>query len=134
MAKVTINGEVFEFDQTRKPMAEALALEKALGMPYGQWEEAIGQGSARAMCGFIWLVWRRAGRDTELKDLLDGTIDIDLNAIEIAEDGDAPPDPTSTGPGPAASPTTGTATSPRSAASTSARGRSASSTRPTSKP
>ena len=124
MAKVTINGEVFEFDRSRKPMSEALALEKALGISYGQWEEDMQAGSARALAGFMWLVWRRDGRDIDFADIESGKVDIELNEFIVEDDGDADVDPTTRG----ASNTTGASTSPRSANSGSARGKSASST------
>ena len=107
MAKVTINGEVFEWDGSRKPMSEALALENALKCRYADWETDLTAGSARALCGFVWLVWRRAGRDVPMDDILAGKVEIDLDSFTIEPDeGDA--DPTSPPPEPTA--TTGTAT------------------------
>jgi hypothetical protein len=142
LAKVTINGEVFSFDLTRKPMSEALAIEHALGCRYADWETDMLGGSARALCGFIWLVWRRDGRDTELADILSGKVDIDLGGLEVelepgepgyedqqGEGGGTGP----TIPAPEATNTTGGSTSPRSANLGSGRGKSASSTSPSSK-
>ena len=107
MAKVTIGGEVFDFDTSRRPMSEALAIETGLKCTYAKWEADMQAGSARAMCGFIWLVWRRDGRDVKLADILSGDVDLDLSGLEIeADEGDA--DPTSLPPGP--SDTTVTAT------------------------
>lgn len=107
MAKVTINGEVFGFDTTRRPMSEALAIENGLHCTYAKWETDMQEGSARALCGFIWLVWRRDGRDVKLADILSGDIDIDLTALEVEPD-DGEADPTSLPPEP--SDTTVTAT------------------------
>lgn len=81
MAKIIINGESFEWDNSRKPMSEALAIENALGMRYADWETELQAGSMKAMCGFVWLVWRRAGRDTALKDILSGDVEIDLGGL-----------------------------------------------------
>jgi hypothetical protein len=107
VAKVTINGEVFDFDVSRRPMSEALAIENALHCTYAKWETDMQEGSARAMCGFIWLVWRRDGRDVKLADVLSGDVEIDLAGLEIEPDeGDA--DPTS--PPPEPSDTTATST------------------------
>jgi hypothetical protein len=129
--KVTVNGEVFAWDPSRKPMSEALAIEHALKCNYAQWETDLEAGSARAICGFIWLVWRRDGRDIPLDDILSGKIDIDLNDFSVeADEGEA--DPTALIP--AASNGTGgntPASSPRSSGS--ARGRSGSSTATSSK-
>jgi len=121
LAKVTINGEVFQWDFTRRPLSEALALEQALKCRYADWETDLQAGSARAVCGFIWLVWRRNGRDVPLDDILNGTVEVELASFDVeAEEGEA--DPTS--PPPERSPTTNTATSGRSPrSSTSARGR-----------
>ena len=124
MAKVTINGEVFGFDTGHKPMSEALALEAALKCRYADWETDLQAGSARALCGFIWLVWRRDGRDVSLDDMLTGQVEIDLNSLSIEDDEDAA-DPTTPGDTPpAGSPTTAPNTSPRSLkSSTSGRGK-----------
>lgn len=114
MAKVTINGEVFEFDPARRPMSEALAIEEGLKIPYVQYEEGLAAGSARSLAGFVWLVWRRNGRDVPLADILSGAVDVDLTTLEMQPDeGEA--DPTS--PAPAASGTTAadiSASSPKS--------------------
>ena len=107
MAKVTINGEVFDFDTSRRPMSEALAIENGLKCTYAQWETDIQAGSARAMCGFIWLVWRRDGRDVKLEDMLSGAVDFNTSDLDIeADEGEADP----TTPPPEPSDTTASAT------------------------
>ena len=108
MAKVTINGEVFEWDPVHKPMSEALALEKGLKIPYAEYEEGLRKGSAVSLAGFCWLVWRRNGRDADLQAMLAGDVDIDLDGLSIEGD-EGEGDPTS--PPPAVSPTTGRGTS-----------------------
>jgi hypothetical protein len=131
MAKVTINGEKFDFDTTRKPMSELLAIENGLKCTYAKWEEDMQAGSARAMCGFLWLVWRRDGRDVKLADMLSGEFDFDASDLSIeADEGDA--DPTTPPPGPSS--TTAGNTSGRSAKSASGPGSSRSSTGAISKP
>ena len=107
MAKVTINGETFGWDPVRKPMAEALAIEEALKIPYVQYEEGLQAGSAKSLAGFVWLVWRRNGREVPLADILSGAVDVDLATLEMEpEEGEA--DPTS--PAQTASSTTGEST------------------------
>ena len=94
MAKVTVNGEVFGFDLNRKPMSEALAVEEALKCRYADWEADLAAGSARALAGFIWLVWRRDGRDVPLADILAGKVEIDLDTLNIeADEGEEDPTP-----------------------------------------
>ena len=107
MAKVTINGEVFQWDTSRKPMSEALALENGLKCRYVDWETDLQAGSARALAGFVWLVWKRNGKDVPLEDILSGAVEIDLGELSIEPDGDEA-DPTS--PAPEPSPTTATGT------------------------
>jgi hypothetical protein len=140
MAKININGEVFDYDFDHRPMSEALALEQAAGMRYAEWETELGAGSMKAMAALVWLVWRRDGRGIELKDILSGDVEVDLMplldslqaAAEEAQAGPTSPGPAASGPG--GTPTTGTATSPSSpASSASARGRPGSSTQPTSR-
>lgn len=133
MAKLTLNGEVFDFDFAHRPMSEALALEAEYGAPYGLWERDLAEGSARAMCALIWLVWRRNGKDIALKDILSGEVDIDLGpllddlkALASDEGGDeAVPTPgPGTGQGQDGAPTKPGVTSRSSRkSSTSARGR-----------
>jgi hypothetical protein len=108
MAKVTINGEVFSWDVSRKPLSEALAIENGLQCRYADWEADLQAGSARALAGYVWLVWRRNGKDVPLEDILSGAIEVDLEGLNIESDGEeAGP----TVPPPARSPTTGTGTS-----------------------
>ncbi len=142
--KITINGESFDFDGSKKPMSEALAIEKAWGRRYAEWEQELAAGSAEALCVFAWIVWRRDGRDVDLADILEGKADFDfgefmrsLNAGAAAEEGEAEPGPPIPGVSSAPDGTamTGTATLPSSpASSTSARGKSSSSKSGTSKP
>jgi len=111
MAKIRINGELFDFDRDYKPMSEALALEKTLGTTYGQWESDLSNGSARAIAGLIWVVWRRNGREVDFADIESGAVDVNLAGFGAE---DEPVDPT-TGPAPTGpSPSTGTGTSGRS--------------------
>jgi hypothetical protein len=130
MAKIRINGETFDYDQTHHPMSEALAIEDATGMRYVDWETELSAGSMKAMCAFVWLVWRRNGRDVPLGDILSGEIEIDLTDLlaSFLEMGQEDEDPTSgDGPVPAApapTPTTGKNTSrPSRSSSGSAPGR-----------
>jgi hypothetical protein len=126
LTKVTINGEKFDFDRDRKPLAEMLALEKALNITYGEWESGLQAGSARSMAGFIWLVWRRDGRDIKFADIESGAVEINFGEFTIDED-EGPPGPTTGAGSREASNTTGASTSARSRrSSASGPGRSAS--------
>lgn len=108
MAKVTINGEVFEYDFTRQPLTEMLALEKALGTTYGQWSADRQAGSARALAGLIWMVWKRNGRDVDFAKIESGEEPVDLAAFSVEDDSEPQDPPTE------ASSSTGGGTSGRS--------------------
>ena len=109
MAKVTIGGEVFEYDLARKPLEEALAIEEALKCRYVDWENDLRAGSARGIAGFVWLVWRRNGRDVPIGDILSGAVDVDLGVLDVDTGDEGEPGPTSPPPDP--SPATGGTTS-----------------------
>jgi hypothetical protein len=89
--KVILDGQAYEFDGTRKPMSEALALERAWGRRYAEWESELAAGSAEALCVLAWVIWRRDGRDVKLEDILDGTVDFDFGEFvaSLAEAGEA---------------------------------------------
>lgn len=122
--KVTLDGEQFDYDGSKKPMSEALAIEKAWGRRYADWETELAAGSAEAFCVLAWLIWRRDGRDVDLKDILDGKKDFDLFELvrsvaaagEAAEAEAAQADPTTSAGSadPAGTPTTRAGTSGRS--------------------
>jgi hypothetical protein len=76
--KVKLDGEYHDFDGSKKPMSEALAVERAWGKRYAEWESELEAGSAEAMCVLAWIIWRRAGRDIKLDDILSGEVDFDL--------------------------------------------------------
>ena len=102
MAKVTINGEIFDFDQTKRPMLEALTIEDKLKMRFADWETELQGGSVEALAGFVWMVWHRDGRDVTIEDILDGTAEVNLADVNIEDDGadptNPPPDPSPTTP------------------------------------
>lgn len=124
MAKVTINGDIFDFDQARRPMFEALEIERGLQMRYADWETELQGGSARALCGFIWMVWHRDGRGVKLDDILSGAVEVNLAEVSIETD-EGEPGPTTPPPDPSS--TTGAVTPARSRkSSTSGPGRSGS--------
>jgi len=138
--KIVLGGETFEYDGSRAPMSEALAIERVYERRYAEWQSDLAAGSAKAMCVLAWLIWRRDGRDVPFEDIIDGKADFDLvemleSMAEAAEtEKAAEADPTVPS-APAGTRTTGTDILPSSpASSTSVRGRSSSSKSRTSKP
>lgn len=131
--KVSINGEQLDYDGSKAPMSEALAVEKVYQRRYAEWQDDLQAGSAKAMCVLAWIIWRRDGRDVEFADILDGKIDFDLNemlasilksaAAERAAQKEAEAaNPTQAGSDPDGTPGTATST-PRSSPTTSVSGR-----------
>ena len=106
MVKVTIKGTVYAFDNERYPVAEAIALEEALGMPFSAWKTALYQGSAKALAGFVWLVLKRNGEDVPLADIISGAWDLAESDIEIEQEGGGDPTgpPSSADDGPTSGP------------------------------
>lgn len=124
--KVTINGEAFEWDPEHKPLSEAMALEKALGWRWQQFEDELQAGSARALAAFCWLVWHRNGRGVPWSDIEDGTVEINVEDCDFGAPQETEADPTQPGSGTATSPSTAASTSLPSASSASAPGSSGS--------
>jgi len=136
--KIVLGGETFEYDGSKAPMSEALAIERVYERRYAEWQSDLAAGSAKAMCVLAWLIWRRDGRDVPFGDILDGKADFDLvemlESMAEAQEAAAAPDPTGT-PDPAGTPGTGTSTSASSpSGSGSGRGKSGSSKSGTSRP
>ena len=97
--KIVLAGEMFEYDGTKAPMSEALAIEHVYKRRYAEWQTDLGAGSARAMCVLAWLIWRRDGRDVPFEDIIDGTVDFDLTEMlesmaGAAKEAEAEVDPT----------------------------------------
>ena len=136
--KIVLAGETYDYDGTKAPMSEALAIERVYERRYAEWQSDLAAGSAKAMCVLAWLIWRRDGREVPFEDILDGKADFDLaemlESMAEAQEVAAAPDPTGT-PDPAGTPGTGTSTSASSpSGSGSGRGKSGSSKSGTSRP
>lgn len=133
--KITIGGETFEYDMDSRLLSEALAIEKAWGRRYSEFQHELAVGSAEAWAVLAWAIWRRNGREVELQDILDGKVDFDhtemvhsVNVSAVEEAKAAAEGPTS-GASPLTDPdgtgTTSSSTSGRSPRSSgSARGKS----------
>lgn len=108
MVKVTINGVAYSFDNERYPLAEAIELEKKLGMPFSKWKTGLYNGSAEALAGFVYLVLKRNGEDVPLEDIISGKFDLAESDLDIEQEGGedptGPPLPEGDGPISASSP------------------------------
>lgn len=114
--KIVLAGETYDYDGTKAPMSEALAIERVYQRRYAEWQSDLSAGSARAMCVLAWIIWRRDGRDVPFEDILDGKADFDLmemlesmaESAEAEKAAEADPTPPSA---PAGTRSTGTGTS-----------------------
>jgi hypothetical protein len=126
--KIVLGGETYEYDGTKAPMSEALAIEHVYKRRYAEWQSDLAAGSAKAMCVLAWVIWRRDGRDVPFEDILDGKADFDLlemltSMAEAAEaEAAAEADPTAPS-APAGTPGIGTSTSEPSLKSSATRRR-----------
>lgn len=133
--KITIGGETFEYDMDSRLLSEALAIEKAWGRRYSEFQHELAVGSAEAWAVLAWAIWRRNGREVELQDILDGKVDFDhtemVHSVNVsaAEEAKAAAEGPTSGASPLTDPdgtgTTSSSTSERSRPSSgSARGKS----------
>ncbi|HET9975373.1 MAG TPA: hypothetical protein VFQ68_44580 [Streptosporangiaceae bacterium] len=88
-------------------MHEALWIEHVYKRRYGEWQQDMEAGSAKALIMLACLVWRRDGRDADAawRDIMAGDLDFDLaemldsmaKAAEDAEKAAAAEGPTTPG-------------------------------------
>ena len=81
MAKVTIDGQVFDYDPNRMLNTEAIALQKVTGMRIPEWAKALEVGDAYALTGLVWLLWRRNGREVPFDE-----VEFDMGGLDLEED------------------------------------------------
>lgn len=79
--KIIIGGETFDYDMDSRLLSEAIAIEKAWGRRYAEFQQELGAGSAEGWAVLAWAVWRRNGREVELQDILDGKVDFDCTEL-----------------------------------------------------
>lgn len=95
--KVTINGEVYAFDANYQPLIEALTIERALKIPFVQYEERVeaerksGDMRAETIAVFAWQVLHRHRPELTLDDVLDGTFEIDMAQFTAEREGETDP-------------------------------------------
>lgn len=82
--KVTIDGQVFDYDPNRMLNTEAIALQKVTGMRMQEWSTLLTEGDAYAVTGLVWLLWRRAGREVAFDE-----VEFDIGSIELEDDAPA---------------------------------------------
>lgn len=88
MLRITVAGDTLpDFDDTRMPVAEGIALEKVTGLtPPALWE-GVERFSPAAILALVWLARRRAGGEAELRYSKLAFDLSDFDMVEIDEDG-----------------------------------------------
>ena len=99
MLKVSVNGATHEFDPESITNKEAMALERATGMTFGEWAEALKARSALAMTGMVWLIERRVLPQLKFSEVEFELAHVDVDDLTAVEGGAAVVDPTSEPPG-----------------------------------
>ena len=93
MLKVTIKGVCYSFDGERYPVSEAIELEEKLGMSFHAWRAALGNGSVKALAGFVWLVLKRNGQGVPWQDIVTGAYELSDSDVDIEQEGGEDPTP-----------------------------------------
>jgi hypothetical protein len=92
VAKVTVDGQVYDYDPERMLNTEAIALQKVTGFTISEWLKALQKEDAFALTALVWLLWRRSGREVEFDE-----VEFDIGQLDIEDDKadeDEAPDPT----------------------------------------
>lgn len=79
--KVTVDGQVYDYDANRLMVREAMELQQRTGMNLSRWQVGLQEGDPQAILGLVYLVKQRAGE----KPVWD-EVDFDLGAVEIEDD------------------------------------------------
>ena len=85
MPKVTIDGQVFDYEPSKMLNTEAIALQKVTGMRMSEWTTALQEGDAFALTGLVWLLYRREGREMPFDE-----VEFDIGSIDIQADEEPP--------------------------------------------
>lgn len=75
--KLTVDGEVFDFDMTRITNVEGMAIEKATGGTYVEWAQSMEAGSMLAVTALVWIVRKRQEPTLRFEDVEFTTISIE---------------------------------------------------------
>jgi hypothetical protein len=84
--KVTVEGQVYDFDQDNVRNRTLIAIERATGMTTGEWQDALTRGSVLAATALVWVILRENGQpDLEFDD-----VDFNPQTMEIADADEEP--------------------------------------------
>jgi hypothetical protein len=89
MPKVTVDGQVYDYDPAKMLNTEAIALQRVTGMTVPEWTTNLSTGDAYALTGLVWLLWRRNGREVAFDE-----VEFDIGQLDLTADDEDEPDPT----------------------------------------
>lgn len=69
MIKLTVEGQVYEFDQERLLLAEARQMKKLTGLTPPRWAEGIDEQDPDAIAMLVYMAKKRAGETLRFEDL-----------------------------------------------------------------
>lgn len=83
MQKVTVDGQVYEYDDGKLMMSEAFDLYEKTGQNLVQWNAGLQAMNPHSVKGLIYLLKKRAGENPDY-----ATLDFDLGGLSIDGEGD----------------------------------------------
>jgi hypothetical protein len=86
--KLTVDGEVFEFDAAKITNVEGMAVEKATGLLYNEWARAVDAGSMLARTALVWVVRKRLDPALKFDDVVFTTLDIAEDDADASDPGE----------------------------------------------
>lgn len=96
--KVSIDGQVYEYDSTRLLYSEARFVQEKTGLRVQQWQEGLGEMDALAVGALVYILKQRAGENPDWDAL-----DFNMASLEFVSEDMADAGPKEDAP--AASPT-----------------------------
>lgn len=95
MQKVTVDGQVYEYDAGKLMISEAMEVWEKTRLTLRQWNGALEEMDPRAVKALIYLLKQRAGERPDWN-----TLEFDLGGLDISSDddegADVPKEPGST--------------------------------------
>lgn len=86
--KLSVDGQVYDFDQDTLMASEAWAVQEATGLNMKRWQKSLAEMDTPALIALVWLLRRRNGE----RDLAFADVDFNLASLEVLDD-EEPADP-----------------------------------------
>lgn len=89
--RLTIDGEVYDFDPGKLTNVEGMAIETVTGLMFSEWAEALQKGSMTAQTALVWVVKKRQNPTLRFSE-----VEFSMDSIEVEQDEADPKDVPST--------------------------------------